>query len=93
MLYVVESINDGSFYLGKTKFVKNRISKHISDVNHPANSKCRKCVEHIRIDSKLREPYFKFYPFFYVDDPHLRAFMEMSFIQRFKPPLNGYLVN
>lgn len=93
VLYFAESINDGYFYLGKTKNVKHRIAKHISDVNHPENSNCKKCAEHIRMDSKLQEPYLKFHPFFYVDDPHLRAFMEARFIKRFKPQLNGYLVN
>ena len=92
VLYVVKSEQDDNFYVGKTKMVKHRISKHISDINHPENSNCKKCTLHLRRVSNLVEPYFQFYPFFYVDDPGLRAFMEARFIKRLGPPLNGYLV-
>ena len=67
------------------------MSKHISDVTHPENSNCEKCIGHLRNVSNMKEPYFQFYPFFYVDEPNLRAFMEQRLIKRFKPTLNSYL--
>ena len=88
ILYVVICLSCSDNYLGKTKNAKSRMSKHKSDVLNPHNSKCRQCVEHLRKCSSLKEPYFAFLPFFYVDDPSLRHFMEKRFIDRWKPPLN-----
>ena len=76
-------------YVGKTKNCKKRIAKHASDVRIPANSNCKKCSEHLRRCSSLQEPYFHIYPFYYVDDPSLRHFMEKRFILRWKPSLNS----
>ena len=92
ILYIVKSLFDEEFYLGKTTNAKERMSKHISDINIPANSNCIKCALHLGKVSGMKEPYFRFYPFFYVDDPHLRSFMEKRFVQRFKPTLNLNLV-
>ena len=75
-------------YLGKAWTVKQRISKHRYDVHHPENSNCKKCINHIRDSSKLVEPYFNFYPFFYVEGSALRHFMERRFIGQWKPTLN-----
>ena len=88
ILYVVLCIVCNENYLGKTKHCMNRISKHASDVRIPENSKCRKCTDHLRNCSKLREPYFHFYPFFYVNEPGLRHFMETRFRLRWKTSLN-----
>ena len=90
VLYVLLCNHCPDNYLGKTQIVKPRISKHASDVRIPTNSNCRKCAEHIRECSGLREPYFSYYPFFYVDDPALRHFMEKRFILKWKPTLNSY---
>ena len=90
ILYVVVCLYCSNNYLGKTKNAKTRMAKHKSDVLNPHNSKCRNCVEHLRQCSSLKEPYFRFLPFFYVDDPSLRHFMEKRFIDRWKPPLNIY---
>ena len=76
-------------YLGKSDSTKRRVSKHKSDVFKPENSNCRVCTDHLASCSKLVEPFFRFYPFFYVDDPGLRHFMERRFINSFKPTLNG----
>ena len=76
-------------YLGKSDSTKRRITKHKSDVLRPENSNCRVCTDHLRACSNLVEPYFTLYPFFYVDDPGLRHFMERRFINSFKPTLNG----
>ena len=52
ILYVIKTKHDDDYYLGKTKNTKTRISKHISDVKHPENSKCKKCTEHLRYASE-----------------------------------------
>jgi hypothetical protein len=78
------------YYLGKAITTKTRISKHASDVRHPENSKCRKCTDHLRTCSKMEEPFFHFYPFFYVDEPGLRHFLETRFRLRWHPTLNSY---
>ena len=78
------------YYVGKAKVVKSRLSKHMSDVRHPNNSNCKKCTNHLRKCSKLEEPYFQFFPFFYAETPGLRHFMETRFRLRWKPVLNSY---
>ena len=45
------------FYTGQTKKLKQRTQKHKSDVIHP-NSNRKKCSEHLRTCSKMKEPYF-----------------------------------
>ena len=90
ILYVCRNIADLGFYLGKTKVAKTRVSKHISDVHHPENSKCREFIDHTIKVSQMKEPFFYFYPFFYAEEDNERDFMEKRFISRFKPTLNGY---
>ena len=41
-------------YLGQTTNLKQRIRKHKSDVFHPQNSFCKKCVEHLRDCSRMK---------------------------------------
>ena len=92
VLYIVCCIASGcrENYIGKAKTVKSRVSKHASDVRLPHNSKCKKCTNHLREHSKLKEPFFRYYPFFYVNEPGLRHFMETRFRLRWKPTLNSY---
>ena len=90
VLYVILCNYCDEYYLGKAAVVKSRCSKHASDVRLPWNSNCRVCSEHLRNCSNLIEPYFTYYPFYYVDDPALRHFMERRFINKWKPTLNGY---
>ena len=90
ILYVVMCTNCTNVYVGKAKSLKSRVSKHASDVRHPHNSKCRKCTDHLRDCSEMKEPFFHFYPFFYVDDPSLCHFSETRFRIRWKPTLNTY---
>ena len=89
ILYVLICINCPENYLGKTDKTKQRVSKHASDVRHPENSNCKKCSKHLRECSNMVEPYFKLYPFFYIDDAALRHFMERRFINQWGPSLNG----
>ena len=89
VIYILKCTKCSGFYLGKTDDTTQRCRKHASDVRHPENSNCQYCSEHLRDCSKLIFPYFKMYPFFYVDDPSLRHFMERRFIIRWKPPLNS----
>ena len=89
VLYVARVKNYAEFYLGRTKSVKTRLSKHISDVFHPNNSTCTDFIYHVIEKSKMIEPFFEFMPFFYEDNFDLLDFMEKRFIMRFKPNLNG----
>ena len=90
VLYVLICIKCEDYYVGKANIVKPRISKHASDVRHPENSKCRKCTDHLRDCSRMVEPFFRFYPFYYAEEPGLRHFMETRFRLRWKPVLNSY---
>ena len=74
--------------MGKASSTKTRVSKHASDVRHPDNSNCSKCSEHLRECRKMAEPYFRVYPFFYVDDASLRHFMERRIITQWRPILS-----
>ena len=90
LLYVLKNDYDENFYLGKTKSAKKRMGKHISDVFHPHNSNCKVCSRHLGNVSGMIEPFFRYYPFFYEDDPGMRDFMEKRFTRRWKPQLNSY---
>ena len=92
VLYIVKNDFDINVYLGKTNVVKSRVGKHISDIFHPENSNCKKCCRHLGNVSGMVEPFFRYFPFFYVDDPGLRDFMEKRFIRRWRPQLNAYNV-
>ena len=48
------------FYLGQTTNSKQRIRKHKSNVFHPQNSFCKKCSEHLRGYSIMKEPFSEF---------------------------------
>ena len=90
LLYMVKNDYDENFYLGKTKSAKKRVGKHISDVFHPHNSNCKVCSRHLGNVTGMIEPFFRYYPFFYEDDPGMRDFMEKRFTRRWKPQLNSY---
>ena len=47
------------FYLGQTTNLKQRIRKHKSDVFHSQNSFGKKCSEHLRDCSRMKEPFFR----------------------------------
>ena len=78
------------FYLGQTISLKQRIRKHKSDVFHPQNSFCKQCSEHLHDCSKMKEPFFRIYPFLYEKKKELCKFKEKRFIMRWKPQLNTY---
>ena len=52
------------------------------------NANCVKLALHLRICSKLRTPFFRIFPFFYVDDQQRRRFIEKRFIKDYNAPLN-----
>ena len=56
------------FYLGQTTNLNQRIRKHKSDVFHPQNRFCKKCSEHSRDCSRMKEPLKTFleYTHFYM---------------------------
>ena len=87
VIYLLKCNGCDKFYLGQTIDLKQRISKHKSDIKHPYNSNCRACSEHLR-DCAKKEPYFQIYAFYYVKDNLFREYKEKRFIFRWKPPLN-----
>ena len=78
------------FYLEQTINLKQRIRKHKSDVFLPPNNFSKKCSEHLRDCSRMKEPFFRIYPFLYNNRKELREFKEKCFIMRWKPQLNTY---
>ena len=62
------------FYLGQTINLKQRIKKHESDVFHPQNSFCKKYSEHLSYCSRIKESFFRIYPFLYENKKELREF-------------------
>ena len=76
------------FYLGRATSLKQR--KHKSDVFHPQNSFCKKCSEHLRDCSRMKEPFFRIYPFLYENKKELREFKGKRFVVRWKSQSNTY---
>ena len=89
VIYILICRTCWMFYIGETKNLKPRTRKHRSDVLHPKNTYCKKLTAHLRKCSKMKGPYFRIYPVFYVADQSRRRFIEKRFIARFRPPLNG----
>ena len=90
VLYVLISNNSAFFYMGQTDELKQRTRKHKSDAIHPNNSNCKKCSEHVRTCSKMKEPYFNIYPFLYEENKYLLEFKERRYIMNWEPQLNSY---
>ena len=74
VLYVLICNNCDFFSIEQTEELKQRTQKHKSDVIHPNNSNCNKCSEHLRICSKMKEPYFNMYLFLYEENKYLQEF-------------------
>ena len=89
IIYILNCNNCWEFYIGETVNLKTRVSKHKSDVTHPENSYCKKLMSHLRTCSNFREPYFRIYPIYFVENQQRRRFMEKRFIHYFRPPLNS----
>ena len=73
VLYVLICNNCDFFYIGQTEELKLRTRKQKSDVIHPNNRNSKKCSEHLRTCSKMKEPYFNIYPFLYEENKDLRG--------------------
>ena len=73
------------FYLGQTTNLKQRITKHKSDVFHPQNSFCKTCLKDLHDCSRMKEPFFRIYSFVYENKKELRDCKEKDFIMRWKP--------
>ena len=52
--YLLICNNCGFFYIGQTEELKQHTQKHKSDVIHPNNSNCKKCLEHLRTCPKWK---------------------------------------
>ena len=89
VIYILVCGHCWKFYIGETTDIKKRIRKHKSDVNLIHNSNCKRLAFHLRKCSKSKEPYFRIYPMYYVDDHQRRKFIEKRFIKYYNPPLNG----
>ena len=72
-------------YLGETTNLKQGIMTPESDIFHPQNSFCKKCSEHSLNCSRMKEPFFRIYPFLYENKKELRDFKEKCFFMRWKP--------
>ena len=70
------------FYMSQTNNLKQRIRKHKSGVFLPQYSFCKKCSEHLRDYSRMKEPLFRNYPFLYENKKELLEFKEKRFIMR-----------
>ena len=73
------------FYLAQTANLKKRIRKHKSDVFHLQKSFCKKCSEHFRDFSRMKELFFRIYPFLYENKKELHEFKGKRFIMRWEP--------
>ena len=89
VIYLLQCNYCWKFYIGETGDVKERTRLHISNVYHPENSNCKKLSLHLNHCSRLKEPFFIIYPYYYVKDMQHRRFIEKRHIHAFKPPLNG----
>ena len=78
------------FDIGKIEELKQRTGKHKSDVLHPNNSNCKKCAEHLRTCSKMKEPYFNIYPFLNEENRYLLEFKERRYKINCESQLNSY---
>ena len=87
VLYVLIRNNFDFFSIGETDELKQHERKHKSDVIHPNNSNCKKCSEHLRTCSKMKEPYFNIYPFLYEENKYLQ---DRQYIMNWEPQLNFY---
>ena len=90
VIYILMCSTSAWFYLGQATNLKQRIRKHKLDVFHPQNRFCKKCSEHLRDCSRMKEPFFRIYPFLYDNRKELREFKEKCFIMRWKSQLNTY---
>ena len=86
VLYVIICSNCDFFYIGQAEELKQRTRKHNLDVIYPN----KKCSEHLRTCSKMKEPYFNIYPFLYEENKYLREFKERRYILNWDPQLNSY---
>ena len=72
VLYAFICNNCDFFYIGQTEELKQRPRKNKSHLIRPNNSNCKKYLEHLRTGSKMKEPDFNIYPFFYEENKYLR---------------------
>ena len=90
VVHVLICNNCDFFYIGQTEELKQCTQKHKSDVIHPNNSECKKCSEHLRTYSKMKEPYFNMYPFLYEENKYLQELKERRYTMNWEPQLNSY---
>ena len=88
VIYLLQCNWCWKFYIGETGDFKQRTSLHKSNAKLPENSNCKTLSWHLNRCSRLREPYFHIYPFYFVNEMHHRRFIEKRFIHLYKPPLN-----
>ena len=88
VIYLLQCNYCWKFYIGETGDLKERTRVHISNVLNPENANCKTLSRHLNHCSRLREPYFIIYPYYFVEDLHHRRFVEKRHIHMFNPPLN-----
>ena len=87
-LYVLICSNYDLFYIGQTEELKQRTIKQKLDIIHPNHTNCKKCSEHLRTCSKIKEQYFNIYQFSYVENKYLLEFKERYYLMNWEPELN-----
>ena len=62
------------FFSGTNNQFKNkqRIKNHKSDAFHPQNNFCKKYSEHLLNSSRMKEPFFRIFPFLYKNKKELQ---------------------
>ena len=75
VIYLLQCNHCWKFYIGETGDLKERTRIHISNVLHPENANCKTLSHHLNRCSRLGEPYFIIYPFYFVKDMHHRCFI------------------
>ena len=79
---------DKNNYIGQTEDLRLRSNNSKTMVRY-SNKYPNIYPAHFKNCSKLKDPYFYIYPFYYVEEEKEREFIERRFINKFKPTLNG----
>ena len=79
---------DNNSYIGQTSNLRLRSNNSKSWIRHAKESPY-KYPAHFSTCSNNNEPYFRIFPFYYIDEQKQREFIERRFILKYKPTLNG----
>ena len=89
-MYVLICNNCDFYYIGQTEELKQRTRNYKSNVVHPNNNSGKKCSDHLRTCSKMKEPYLNIYPFLCEEDKYFRESKWRPYIINWEPQLKSY---